>query len=216
MAKKIKVFLLILSLAFTLSYMSNTYSRYVADSTGNVQMMFTKWQILVNDSDIVNETVSSIELTPVIDKNDNIAKDTIAPTSSGYFDITINPENVGVSFDYKITLDVLNENLPDIMITSYSKLDSNYVEGVTSLDILPITYNVITETLYFENPDENSENTEFKHEPFTIRVYFEWYEGTNEVMDDAADTEIGASGDDETLDIKATVHFKQNVSEREY
>ena len=28
MAKKIKVFLLILSLAFTLSYMSNTYSRY--------------------------------------------------------------------------------------------------------------------------------------------------------------------------------------------
>ena len=76
--------------------MSNTYSRYVADSTGDVQMMFTKWQILVNDSDIVNETVSSIELTPVIKEDDNIAKDTIAPTSSGYFDITINPENVGV------------------------------------------------------------------------------------------------------------------------
>ena len=217
MGKKIKVFLLILSLAFTLSYMSNTYSRYVADSTGDVQMMFTKWQILVNDSDIVNETVSSIELTPVIKENDNIAKDTIAPTSSGYFDITINPENVGVSFDYKITLDVLNENLPDIMITNYSKLDSNYVEGVTNLEILPITDNVISETIYFENPDENnSEQTEFKHEPFTIRVYFEWYEGTNELMDDVADTEIGASSDEETLDIKATIHFKQNVSEREY
>ena len=44
MLKKIKVLILIASLAITLSLMSNTYSRYVASSNGNVEIEFAKWQ----------------------------------------------------------------------------------------------------------------------------------------------------------------------------
>ena len=69
MNRKFKIILLILSLSLTLSYMSNTYSRYVADATGNVQALVAKWQILVNENDITNETTSSIEITPEIDEN---------------------------------------------------------------------------------------------------------------------------------------------------
>ena len=150
MTKKIKILLLIFSLSLTLSYMSNTYSRYVADATGNVNVLFAKWQILVNDSDITNETTSSIEITPVIYENENVAKNTIAPSSKGYFDIVINPENVGVSFEYDITLDVLNENMPELWITNYSILKSDYIEG-QSVDVETITDNVITGTMNYDN-----------------------------------------------------------------
>ena len=131
MTRKIKIILLIFSLSLTMSLMSNTYSRYVVDTTGNVKMEFAKWQILVSNTDITNGTASSIELTPVIDENSHVAKGTIAPTSSGHFDIDINPENVDVSFDYEITLSVLNDNMPDLMITEYSILPSDYIEGKT-------------------------------------------------------------------------------------
>ena len=207
MIRKVKIILLIFSLSLTLSFMSNTYSRYVADTTGNLELLFAKWQILVNDSDITNQTSSSIELTPVVENNNNVASGTIAPSSKGYFDIDINPENVGVSFDYTITLDVLNENMPDLMITKYSILDSTYVEGNT-IDIKTMTGNVIEGTLTYDN-----NTADFKYEPFTIRVYFEWYEGENEQMDDAADTLVATSVTEEnnTLDIEAKIQFKQKL-----
>ena len=167
-----------------------------------MQVLVAKWQILVNENDITNGTTSSIEITPEIDENANIADGTIAPSSKGHFDIVINPENVGVSFDYDITLDVLNENMPDLMITKYSILPKGYVEG-DQVDVSPITDNVISETM------DLNEN---KHETFTVRVYFEWFEGTenNETMDDAADTAVAISED--TLNIEARITFKQKLA----
>ena len=202
MTKKIKILLLIFSLSLTLSYMSNTYSRYVADATGNVNVLFAKWQILVNDNDITNGTTSSIAITPEVDENPHVASGTIAPSSKGHFDIIINPENVGVSFEYDITLDVLNDNMPDLMITKYSILPKGYIEG-DQVDVTPITNNVITET---------RDLVENKHETFTIRVYFEWFEGeaNNETMNDDADTAVAINN--ESLDIQAKISFKQKLA----
>ena len=202
MTKKIKILLLIFSLSLTLSYMSNTYSRYVADATGNVNVLFAKWQILVNDSDITNGTTSSIAITPEIDENPHVASGTIAPSSKGHFDIIINPENVGVSFEYDITLDVLNDDMPDLMITKYSILPKGYIEG-KQVDVKPITNNVISESM---------DLIDNKHETFTIRVYFEWFEGTekNETMNDEADTAVATNN--ESLDIEAKISFKQKLA----
>lgn len=207
MARKFKILILIFSLSLTLSFMSNTYSRYVADATGNLEVLFAKWQILVNDSDITNQTSSSIELTPVVEENENVASGKIAPASKGYFDIAINPENVEVSFEYEIKLDVLNENMPDLMITKYSILDSDYVVG-DEIEILTLNDNVIQGTLTYDNDTEG-----FSYEPFTVRVYFEWYEGENETMDDTADTAVVTSLTEEnnTLDIEASIQFKQKI-----
>lgn len=210
MTRKIKIILLLLSLSITLSFMSNTYSRYVVDATGNVKVEFAKWQILVSDTDITNGATSTIELTPVVDENEHVAKGTIAPTSKGHFDIVINPENVGVSFDYEISLDVLNDNMPDLMITEYSKLPIDYVEG-TKADVKTVEDNLITETLLYDNSELEEGEEPFKFEPFKIRVYFEWYEGENELMDDEADTLIGASEEETTLNIEATIKFTQKI-----
>lgn len=207
MSRKFKVLLVIISLSLTLSLMSNTYSRYVADTTSDIELQFANWQILVNENDITNNSVSSINIVPILEENNNIATNSIAPTSKGYFDIEIDPSNVEVSFDYQINFELLNDNMPDLLISKYAILDSNYVEG-DSLTTIPITDNQINNLLTYDNSTEN-----FRFEPFKVRIYFEWYEGQNENMNDEADTQIGneAATNDTKLQIKTTIAFSQII-----
>ena len=187
-SKKIKVILLLLSLSLTMAFMSDTYSRYVADTTGDVEVQFAKWQILVNSEDITSGEAKSIDLQPVVIENEHIAANTFAPSSKGYFDIAVDPSNINVSFGYAISLEVLNKDMPDLMITQYSYLDKDGVEGDKSdIDNTNNVNGVI------ENAIEKQElyNKDKPFEPFTIRIYFEWFEGEGEKQDDKADTLIG-------------------------
>ena len=203
MAMKFKILLVISSLALTLSLMSNTYSRYVADVDSNIDLLFAKWQILVNENDITNNTTTSINITPVMEENVNVAENTVAPSSKGYFDIDIDPSNAGVSFDYSINLNIEDENMPDLMISKYAVLDKDYNEGdqITTTTILNNTINGTV--------DYNATT----HEPFTVRVFFEWYEGVDEKMDDEADTNIGyeAALNDKSLLVNASISFNQKI-----
>ena len=211
MKKKCKILFIIASLALTLSLMSNTYSRYVANTTGNLDMLFANWQILVNENDILDETSSSIQITPVILENEHISQNKVAPSTQGYFDINIDPTNVDVSFDYQIDIEVLNENLPDLMITKYAILDSDYTEG-DEIITNTLENNRLNGSLIYQNDIED-----YSFEPFTIRIYFEWYDGNDGIMDDTADSEIGrdAAANDTTLQIAATIQFEQQLEETE-
>lgn len=209
MLNKFKVLIVIATLAVTLSLMSNTYSRYVASSEGNVQIEFAKWQLLVNTVDVTSSSTSNISFTPVIEANKNVAKDKVAPSSIGYFDIEIDPTNADVSFQYTIELDIDNENIPDLMITKYAVLPDNYIEG-NNLDFSNLTDGKITDIMKYST--ENFKKT-------TLRIYFQWFEGqteaTTETMDDAADTNIGyaAATQDTTFAITANVSFEQYLGE---
>lgn len=208
MGKRFRILILIISLSLSLSLMSNTYSRYVASTTGDLEVIFAKWQILVNETDITNNNSSQISLIPIIEENENIKSNTIAPSSKGYFDIIIDPSNVDVSFNYNITLDYENEDLPDLVITKYAILDNSYSEG-DQIEKISLTGNSIEGTLNYDNSIDN-----FEFEPFTIRVYFEWYEGENENMNDSADTEIGiraANDDVADISISTNISFSQVV-----
>lgn len=187
-SKKIKIILLLLSLSLTMAFMSDTYSRYVADTTGDIEVQFAKWQILVNTQDITSGEAKSIDLQPVVIENEYIAANTFAPSSKGYFDIAVDPTNVNVSFGYNISLEVLNKDMPDLMITQYSFLDKTGVEGDkndidNTNNVDGLIENAINEQVLY--------NKEKPFEPFTIRIYFEWFEGEGEKQDDAADTVIG-------------------------
>ena len=197
-SKKIKIILLLLSLSLTMAFMSDTYSRYVADTTGDVEVQFAKWQILVNKEDITSGEKKSIDLQPVVIKNEHVAENAFAPSSEGYFDIAVDPSNINVSFGYTISLEVLNKDMPDLMITQYSLLDEVGVEGEknnidSTSNVNGVIENAITKQVLY-NKDEP-----FK--PFTIRIYFEWFEGEGEKQDDDADTVIGLNASKvETLD----------------
>ena len=211
MKRRISFMLLLITCSLCLSFMSSTYSRYVAGTTGNIDMLFAKWQILVDNLDIANQENSSLEFTPIIEPSDNVRANTIAPTSKGYFDIEINPENVDVSFRYTIDLSISNENLPDLMITKYAILDSNYQDG-DSITYETISNNTITNDMLFDNETDN-----FQFETFTVRIYFEWYDGDDEEMDDEDDTEVGnaAAEDEVTFTINADISFEQIIDEPE-
>jgi len=212
MRKRISFMLLLMSCSLCLCFMSSTYSRYVAGTTGNIDILFAKWQILINNEDITNQNNSSITITPTIEADENIKEDTIAPSSKGYFDIDIDPTNVDVSFRYTVELEIDNEDIPDLIISKYTILPSDYEEGDT-LEYTTLQENTITDDLLFDNETEN-----FAFEPFTLRIYFEWYEDDDELMNDAADTAIGiaaaeAAEDNEELSftINANISFEQII-----
>lgn len=208
MLKKVRFLLAFVALSICLCLMSSTYSRYVADTTSNVDVLFAKWQILVNTIDITDGTNSSISFTPVMDANTNVANNVIAPTSKGHFDVNIDPTNVDVSFKYDIALSIANENAPDIKITGYSLVPVGYVEG-TALEVIPIENNLISNTLIFDKLTEN-----FKFNPLSIRIYFEWYEGENETMNDETDTTVGlnaAKNINSNIVMNANITFEQLI-----
>ena len=97
--------------------------------------------------------------------------------------------------------------MPDLMITKYAILDKDYIDG-DEITTTNIENNVINGTLDFDKETEN-----YKFEPFTIRVYFEWYEGLDEQMNDEQDSKIGndASINDTKLQIQATINFEQKI-----
>ena len=212
MKTRIKIMLVFMSLALTVSLMSNTYSRYVADTTGSLEVQFAKWKILVNENDITSGNVSSIELTPVVDENENVAKNKLAPSSKGYFDIEIDPTDVEVSFDYEISLEVLNENIPDLLVTKYSLIKGDTDLDKDTVEMNDIVDNVISGTFRYKNVASGSDEV-FAFEPFTIRVYFEWIDNEEvSTMSDEADTQIGLNAENYTLQIKANIKFEQNLS----
>lgn len=208
MGKKICFILFLISCSFCLCYMSNTYSRYVTGTTSNIDLSLAKWQILVNNQDITNQNNSSISFVPTIEADVNTRTNTIAPTSKGYFDIDINPENVDVSFRYQIDLSIENENIPDLTITKYAILNEDYQEG-DEITYNTLVNNSITNDMLFNNSTPN-----FTFESFTVRIYFEWLEDENETMDNDADTIIGvnAADDDVTFTINANTVFEQIVT----
>ena len=118
--KKLRFVIVLISFSICLCFMSTTYSKYVAGTTSDIEVLFAKWQILVNDVDITSNTSSTVSFIPTIEANEYVASNKLAPTSKGYFDINIDPTNVDVSFKYTINLNVLNENIPDLMITKYT------------------------------------------------------------------------------------------------
>lgn len=196
---KLKLLIVCFMLIILVSLMSNTFSKYVSSADGDLNVSFAKWQILVNNLDISDASNSEILFVPVIDSNNEVDENSVAPSSSGYFDIAIDPSNVALSFNYNISFSIENDDIPDLMISEYAILpvDDSPIEKI-SLD-----NNIIEKDMIYdpENP--------FK--PFTIRLFFKWYEGENELMDDLADTEIGtvAAINDTKLKMKANISFKQ-------
>ncbi len=196
---KLKLLIVCFMLIILVSLMSNTFSKYVSSADGDLNVSFAKWQILVNNLDISEAANSEILFVPVIDSNNEVEENSVAPSSSGYFDIAIDPSNVALSFNYNISFSIENDDIPDLMISEYAILpvDDSPIEKI-SLDT-----NIIEKDMIYdpENP--------FK--PFTIRLFFKWYEGENELMDDLADTEIGtvAAINDTKLKMKANISFKQ-------
>ena len=203
MKNKIKIVILLILIVALVSTFQETYSRYVSNATGNVTANIARWQVVVNNTDITSASSSNVTLTPTFTANSNVKSGTIAPGSSGYFDVVINPANVDVSFTYTITL-TADANAPSsFSITSYgiSNGTSYNASGATTHTYTTNEARVVTQNKLYSSA----------FSAFTVRVWFEW-DDLNTTAGNTADTTVGlnsANGTNTNTTINVNLAFQQ-------
>lgn len=189
---KKKLILLVIFL-FSLALMYQTsYGKYIKRLDNNLEINMANWNILVNDESILNKTVFENEIVVYFPGNDYYKENVIAPGASGYFDVTIDPNNTEVAFQYNINIDI-NNSMEDLIISGYT---INPLENTTILDITEdgITGNVLVDG-----------------DSVTLRIYVTWYDGLNENLNNADDTDISINND--TISCSVQVSFEQIISQ---
>lgn len=182
--RKITFLLALLALFYCVSLIQSTYAKYLSTADADTNITIARWNILVNNQDISQNSNFSEVLEPTFTGNENIKDGVIAPTATGYFDITLDGSTTDVSFSYDISLSEADDNtVTDLKITKYEINGHSYTYNG------PISGNILL----------NDQNR-----ALTVRVYVEWVDQTDdETMTNVDDTTAANSG---------VAKFKVNVN----
>ena len=181
------ILILILLLVF---FLIQIFAKYLTSASGDTSMNIARWNILVNDISIKENTDITNTLSPVFPGNENIAPDIIAPTAEGYFDLNFDFSDADVSFEYEITTTVdPNSSVKDLVVTGYSVDDGQKVELTNNSSI--------KDTILLTDTINNRK----------IRIFVKWDDGDNASMDNSQDTIATTSGKPALL--KVNVSFTQ-------
>ena len=192
--RKFRLLLACISLLLLVDMIQDSYAKYVSSAEANGNLTIARWAFMVNNQDVLNNSDFSATIVPVFDTNQHIASGVIAPTSTGYFDVTIDSSNVGVSYDEQITLTTGTGNtVTDLIFTGYKLNNNNVVSLTNTTNPTFTTSHLLSET--------NKVNT--------YRFFIEWKDGNNETMNNSADTQASASGN---ATVKINLRFIQKAS----
>lgn len=194
--KKILFFILILIIIITLLLIAQTYAKYLTSTSGTASIPVAKWNIVLNNQSIKNNADITSSIIPVFPGNENIAQGIIAPTSTGYFDLSLDFSDVDVSCSYSISSTVDESSLiKDLVITGYSINDGS----VVNLDY----YNQEIENTILYTDTNRTQN---------IRVFIMWNDDAETSnMSNQEDTSASSSSADSTnvALFKVSINFKQ-------
>lgn len=182
-------FLLVLML---LLEFKKTYGLFESDYDLNVTQSIGKWNIYVNNVDARTEETIDID-TFVNNENSRVKEGRIAPSSSGYFDISINPLDTNVAFMYNLSFNFTNLN-ENIVI--------DRIEETLGNTIIRTDENTYSNIFTLEDIENNLENN--------IRVHIKWI--NDETMNEE-DSEIGLLKDN-SLGISVNVVITQYLGEQ--
>lgn len=176
------ILILILALVF---FLIQIFAKYLTSASGDTTMNVARWNILVNNTSIKNNTDISNTLTPIFPGNENIASNIIAPTAEGYFDLNFDFSDADVSFEYEITTTAdENSSVTDLVTTGYSVDDG---EKITFDEV----NSPIQDTILL------TDNIETRK----VRVYVKWIDDESATMDNSADTLATTSGNPALLHV---------------
>ena len=182
--RKITFLLALLALFYCVSLIQSTYAKYLSTADADTNITIARWNILVNNQDISQNSNFSEVLEPTFTGNENIKDGVIAPTATGYFDITLDGSTTDVSFSYDISFSEADDNtVTDLKITKYE------IDGHSYTYNGPISGNILL----------NDQNR-----ALTVRVYVEWVDQT--------DDETMINVDDTTAANSGVAKFKVNVN----
>ena len=119
-----RILLACISLLLLLNMIQDTYAKYISSASANSEFTIARWSFLVNSQDVLSNSDFSNTIIPTFDQNTNIAPNVIAPTTTGYFDITIDSSNVDVAFNETITLSQGDDNtVTDLVFSGYKLIN---------------------------------------------------------------------------------------------
>ncbi len=110
--KKTWVLVGIIMFLFTSYQIATSYAKYTAEADATVEKQAGAWVIKINDDDISNsnaQTTFDIDEL-VFPENEFVVDGKLAPASSGYFDVVIDPTGSSVAVRFDVTLDVSELN----------------------------------------------------------------------------------------------------------
>ncbi len=201
--KKVYILIGLIMISFTIYEMATSFAKYTSEATATAEKQAGAWVIEVNDQDVSsrNSTKQFQIDSLTYPSNDYVLENKIAPSSSGYFDIIINPTGSSVAIRYDVTIDLTALNISDaINFESANELgDNNQL-----IPLIRTGANTYTGVIDLETV-ENEEET-------TARFYLSWDEdltGTN----DAADSLLGVSRTISNLSLPVSVVFSQYSGE---
>ena len=190
-SKKFRLLLAMLSFLVLVNVVQESYAKYISSASADSNFSIAQWTFKVNAQDVLNNSDFSANIVPMIDSNIHIKDGYIAPTSTGYFDITVDYTGIGVSFNEQLSLEPGTNSIDDFIVTGYTLNDGELItfdndNYAVSLDHLLTDTNPTSKDIY--------------------RFYVKWIDGENETMDNAADTEATKN---ETANIKVNLKFVQ-------
>lgn len=192
--RKFRLLLACLSLLLLIDMMQDSFAKYVSTAEANGNFTIARWSFMVNQQDVLNNSDFSTTIIPTFDADQNIAAGVIAPTSTGYFDVTIDSTNVGVAYDEEISLsNGTNSTVTDLIFTGYKLNNGNTIAFQNSTNP--------SFTISHSLNEQNRVNT--------YRFFIEWRDGQGENMNNSADTQASKNG---SAAVKINLRFIQRAS----
>lgn len=192
--RKFRLLLACLSLLLLIDMMQDSFAKYVSTAEANGNFTIARWAFMVNQQDVLNNSDFSATIIPTFDIDQNIAAGVIAPTSTGYFDVTIDSTNVGVAYDEEISLsNGTNSTVTDLIFTGYKLNNGNTIAFQNSTNP--------SFTISHSLNEQNRVNT--------YRFFIEWRDGQGENMNNSADTQASKNGN---AAVKINLRFIQRAS----
>ncbi len=182
---RFKIICFFIAFLFLFTLVQETYAKYRIDADGIAEVNIARWNIVVNNQDIIDDNYITNTLTPTFTDNPHIADGVIAPTAIGYFDVNIDCENVDVSFTYTISTELEEENdVDDLIVIGYS------VDGGA---LIPIEGQMdeVEETIYFDALNKTRD----------IRIYVQWDDSETASMNNASDTQAALANGSARMDV---------------
>ena len=170
--KKCILLIILIAILTLVFFLIQIFAKYLTSASGDTSMNVARWNILVNDVSIKNNTDISNTLAPVFPGSEHIASNIIAPTAEGYFDLNFDFSDADVSFEYEISTTVdENSVVKDLVTTGYSIDDG---EKITFDEV----NSPIKDTILLTDAIQTRK----------IRVYVKWNDDETATMDNVADT----------------------------
>ncbi len=174
--RKIIFFVALLSLFYCVTLIQKTYAKYVSSASASADLTVARWNILINDQDILRNSDFSDTIVPVFAGTSNIKSDVIAPTAEGYFDVIIDGTNTDVSYNFTVSASQsVSNTVTDLEIYKYSLNGTEYT----------FNGNDITGTVLLNDTNKVK----------SLRFYIRWNDDqATETMDNEEDTAAANSG----------------------